>query len=376
MKTTFKILARPWIEGLQKAGLSFWKRLSPPLVAIAAALIVCGVLMLFMNFNPLLAYQALFESAIGNKSAIGTTIIKSLPLLITGLAVTIAYRAEIFNIGVEGQILVGGIFAVWVGTKVTGLPSFIHILLCMIAGMIGGMAYAWLPAWLKAKRGINEVIVTLLLNYMAALLLSWAVRGPLREPGQLYAKTAEVAETARLPILVPEMRLHPGIFIALILIALCYFFLWHTVPGFNIRFVGANQRAAEAAGINVSKTMMTSFLISGSLAGLAGTLHIIGTEYRMLESFLSGFGYDAIAAALVGQLHPFGVLLGGFFFGALRSGSNGMQISLGIPSTLIYVIQALIILFVLASYHIRFGWRWWKREKQMDVFKQKIQPGN
>ncbi|NPV77345.1 MAG: ABC transporter permease [Anaerolineae bacterium] len=376
MKTKFKLLTRPWLEGLQKAGLSSWKRLAPPFIAIAAALIVCGVLMLFMNFNPLLAYQALFESAIGNKSAIGTTIIKSLPLLITGLAVTIAYRTEIFNIGVEGQILVGGIFAIWVGTKVSGLPSFIHIPLCMIAGMAGGMAYALLPAWLKAKRGINEVIVTLLLNYVAALLLSWAVRGPLREPGQLYAKTAEIAETARLPILVPEMRLHPGIFIALILITLGYFFLWHTVPGFNIRFVGANQRAAEAAGINVPKTMMTSFLISGSLAGLAGTLHIIGTEYRMLESFLSGFGYDAIAAALVGQLHPLGVLLGGFFFGALRSGSNGMQISLGIPSTLIYVIQALIILFVLASYHIRFGWRWWKREKQRDVFKQEIQSRN
>ncbi|MCC6146425.1 MAG: ABC transporter permease [Anaerolineaceae bacterium] len=376
MKTTFKIPAFLRLKNLQKTALSLWKRLSPPLIAVAAALIVCGVLMLVMNFNPLLAYQALFESAIGNKSAIGTTIIKSLPLLITGLAVTIAYRAEIFNIGVEGQILIGGIFAVWVGTKVTGLPPFIHIPLCMIAGMVGGMAYAWLPAWLKAKRGINEVIVTLLLNYMAALLLSWVVRGPLREPGQLYAKTAEVAQTARLPILVPEMRLHPGIFIALILVVLCYFFLWRTVPGFNIRFVGANQRAAEAAGINVPKTMLTSFLISGSLAGLAGTLHIIGTEYRMLESFLSGFGYDAIAAALVGQLHPFGVLLGGFFFGALRSGSNGMQISLGIPSTLIYVIQALIILFVLASYHIRFGWRWWKREKQMDVFKKEIQPGN
>lgn len=349
---------------------STWKKIAPPLVAVAAALLVSGLLMLTMGFNPLKAVYALFESAIGNKSAIGTTIIKSLPLLITGLAVVIAYRAEIFNIGVEGQILVGGIFATWVGVKVTGLPSLAHIILVIAAGMIGGAIYALLPALLKAKRGINEVIVTMLMNYVAALLLSWVVRGPLREPGQLYAKTAEVATTARLPILVPEMRLHPGIFIALLLILLVYFFLWYTVPGFNIRFVGSNPRAAEAAGINVSRTIMVSFLLSGSLAGLAGTLHIIGTEYRMLETFLSGFGYDAIAAALVGQLHPFGVLLGGFFFGALRSGSNGMQISLGIPSTLIYVIQALIILFVLASYHIRFGLKWWKREKQLDFEKE------
>jgi general nucleoside transport system permease protein len=163
------------------------------------------------------------------------------------------------------------------------------------------------------------------------------------------------------------MRLTLGIFIALVLIILVYLFLWHTVAGFNIRAVGANQRFAESAGINVSKTMMTSFLISGGLAGMAGAVHLLGTDHYMLETFLSGFGYDSIAAALVGQLHPLGLLLGGFFFGALRAGSNNLQISLGLPSTLIFIVQALVIVFVLASYHIRFGKRWWKREKEADL---------
>ena len=140
-----------------------------------------------------------------------------------------------------------------------------------------------------------------------------------------------------------------------------YFYLWRTVFGFNIRFVGANPRAAEAAGVNVSRTILWSMLISGGCGGLAAAVHLMGTERRLLETFLSGFGYDSIAAALVGQLHPAGLLLGGFFFGALRAGSNGMQISVGIPSTLIFVIQGVIIVFVLASYNIRFGRHWWKR---------------
>ena len=343
------------------------KALLAPLIAVFLSLVVCGIIIFLLGFDPLESYIALFQSAFGNKSALGTTIVKSMPLLIGGLAITIAYRAEIFNIGIEGQIAIGGLFATWATTTFSGLPPYLHIPLGLVAGIVGGMLFAFLPGWLKATRGINEVIITLLMNYVALLIVSWAVRGPLRAPDQLFAKSAQVVDAARLPILAPEYRLTPAIFVAVILLVLGYFYLWHTVSGFNIRFVGANPRAAEAAGVNVKRTILWSMLISGGLGGLAGALHLMGTEHRMLETFLVGYGYDSIAAALVGQLHPFGVLLGGVFFGALRSGSNGMQILVGIPSTLIFVIQGIIIVFVLASYHIKFGKRWWKREKELDV---------
>lgn len=329
------------------------KMILPPIIAIGLSLVVCGIIIALMGFNPLKAYIALYNSAFGGRSAIGTTIERTFPLLIGGLAITIAYRAEIFNIGIEGQIAIGGTFAAMMTTTFTGLPAFLHLPLGIAAGIVGGMIFAFLPAWLKAIRGINEVIVTLLMNYVAALIISWAVRGPLRAPGQLFAKSAPVVDAARLPILNPAYRLSAAIFVALILLVLGYFFLWHTVTGFRIRFVGVNQRAAEAGGVHVPTTILLAMLVSGGLGGMAGALHLQSTEYRMLETFMVGYGYDSIAVALVGQLHPLGVLLGGIFFGALRSGSLGMQIMVGIPSTLVYVIQGIIILFVLASYQVR-----------------------
>jgi general nucleoside transport system permease protein len=338
-----------------------------PFLAMLLALLVCGVIIWVMGYNPIEAYFALVESSFGSKSAIGTTIVKSMPLIIGGLAITIAYRAKIFNIGIEGQIAIGGVFAAWATTTFTGLPSYLHIPLGMIAGIFGGMLYAFLPGLLKAKWNINEVIVTLLMNYVAVLLISWAVRGPLRAPGQLFAKSAQVVENAQLPILLTEFRLNPGIFIALVLLILGYFYLWHTVAGFNVRFVGANPRAAEAAGINVPRTILFTMLISGGLGGFAGAIHLQGTEHRLLETFMAGYGYDSIAAALVGQLHPIGVLFGAFFFGILRSGSIGMQISVGIPSTLIYIIQGITIVFILASQHIRFGGRRWRGKKDKEI---------
>ena len=345
----------------------YGRRLYPPLLAIFAALLLSGVVMLIMGYNPQNAYLALIEGAFGNMSAIGTTISKSLPLIIGGMGVIIAYRAEVFNIGVEGQMIMGGIFTCWVATRITGLPSILHIPLALAAGTTAGSLYALLPAWLKAKRNINEVIVTLLLNYVAELILGWAIRGPLNEPGVGYARSSEVLPSAQLPILIPEMRFHPGLIIAVAVLLLGYFFMWHTVPGFKIRYVGANKRAAEASGVNLYKTIMTATLLSGAISGLAGSVHLLGTDHRLFETFLDGFGYDAIAAATVGQLHPLGLFLGGLFFGSLRSGSNNILIEEGIPSTLIYVIQAFIILFVLASYHVRFGLRWWKRECHEDL---------
>ena len=337
------------------------------MLAVTAALLLSGILMLVMGYNPLLAYVALFEGAFGNMSAIGTTINKSLPLIIGGMGVIIAYRAEVFNIGIEGQMIMGGIFSCWVATRISGLPPLLHILLALAAGTAAGMLYALLPAWLKARRNINEVIVTLLLNYVAELILGWAIRGPITEPGQGYARSAEVFTSAQLPILIPAMRFHPGLIIAVFILILGYFFMWHTVPGFNIRYVGANKRAAEAAGISIYKTIMLATLLSGAISGFAGSVHLLGTDHRLFETFLDGFGYDSIAAATVGQLHPLGLFLGGLFFGSLRSGSNNILITLGIPSTLIYVIQAFIILFVLASYRIQLGRGWWKRDHKGDL---------
>lgn len=334
-----------------------------PLVAVLLAFVVGSLIILAKGVNPLEAYAALFKGAFGSLDSIGTTIRKATPLLLTGLAVVFGYRGGVFNIGAEGQLILGGMAATAVGIRLQGAPVWLHVTLCVLAAMAAGSLWSLLPGALKAFRGFNEVITTLMMNYIAVQVLAWSVRQDtvtggtwqlwkylgLKDPTQPFAKSATIFDSAKLPVLWDQMRLNLGAVIAVLAAILVFIILWRTAFGFAVRTVGSNPRAAKYAGIRVSRTMLMTMLISGALAGLAGGVEIMGNQGRIIDSFLINAGFDGIPVALVGQLHPFGAMLSALFFGGLRAGSNTMQIMVGVPISLIYILQALAILFAIAG---------------------------
>ena len=334
-----------------------------PVGAILLAFAVGSLIILAKGVNPLEAYAALFRGAFGGLDSIGTTIRKATPLLLTGLAVVLGYRGGVFNIGAEGQLILGAMAATAVGVRFQGAPVWLHVPLCLLAAGLAGGLWAALPGFLKAVRGFNEVITTLMMNYIAVQLLAWTVRQDavhgltwriwqylgLKDGTQPFPRSATIFESAQLPVLWPQMRLNLGAVVAVLAAIFVFILLWRTAFGFGIRTVGSNARAARYAGMKVARTIMTTMLISGMLAGLAGAVEIMGNQGRIIDDFLVNAGYDGIPVALVGQLHPVGALLSALFFGSLRAGSNTMQIAVGVPVSLIYILQALAILFAIAG---------------------------
>jgi len=318
-----------------------------PVLAVVASLLVGSIVIGLLGVNPLVAYGYLFSGAAGNLGQLTMTIVNSVPLIFAGLAVTLAFRAGVFNIGAEGQLYMGALFAVWAGTAFH-LPAGLHLLVALTFGVAGGVLWAAIPGYLNARRGLNEVITTILMNYIAVWLVAYMVRYPLREPGW-NPQTAQVLEGARLPILVQGTSLHAGILLALVAAFLVHILLTRTGLGFAIRMVGANREASRYAGVNVAAVTIITMALSGALAGLAGASEILGTRYRLLEGFSPGWGFDAIAVALVGRTTALGTVLGALFFGALRTGANVMQSATGLPVVAVYLIQGLVVLFMIAG---------------------------
>jgi len=335
-----------------------------PVWAVLISFLVGSLVIIGAGANPLQAYLALISGAIGNEGLVATTLIKSVPLMLGGLAIAVAFRSGVFNIGVEGQIYIGALFAVWAGSALR-LPAGIHLVVALAAGMLGGFLWSAIPGYLKATRGFNEVVVTIFMNYIAIDLVDYLVQGPLREPGWNY-QTRAVADTARLPIILPGTDLHFGLIVALIMAGLVYVLLFHTPLGFRLRMVGSNPEAARYSGIKVTRVTVLAMAISGALAGLAGAVEILGVQFRLLSGFSPGWGFDSIAVALVGQLHPIGLLLSALFFGALRTGANSMQTAVGLPVVVVYVIQGLTVLFMMIGTAVQhFGlWRPARRERK------------
>ncbi len=334
-----------------------------PIWAVLIAVLLGSVVIIGAGADPIKAYVALVHGAVGNQGSIATTLVKSVPLMLGGLAIALSFRAGVFNIGVEGQIYMGALFAVWAGTALQ-LPPVIHLLVALALGMLGGFLWSAIPGYLKAARGFNEVVVTIFMNYIAIDLVAYLVQGPIKEPGWNY-QTAAVAGTARLPIIWPGTSLHFGLILALVMAGLVYLLLFHTPLGFRLRMVGANPDAARYAGIKVTRMTVLAMALSGALAGLAGAVEILGVQYRLLAGFSPGWGFDSIAVALVGQLHPVGLLLSALFFGALRTGANSMQTAVGLPVVVVYVIQGLTVLFMMIGAAIQqYGiWRPARAEK-------------
>ncbi|MCL5075821.1 MAG: ABC transporter permease [Chloroflexi bacterium] len=335
-----------------------------PLWATAFALAVGAVLIRLIGLNPIEAYQGLWDGAFGNANAIGVTLMQATPLTLAGLGVLFAFRAGLWNIGAEGQLYAGATAATLIALNFPGLPSFVHIPLAMLAGFIAGAIWAGIPGYLKARRGVNEIISTLMLNYVAINAVNWLVRGPLQEPQRYFPQTIPIQRSAELPILLPDSQLHAGIIVALAAAFIVHMILWRTTLGFQVRAVGAGPSAAHYAGINVARSIILTMAISGGLAGLAGTNEILGVQHRLRDTFSPGYGYDGIVVALLGQLQPAGVILASLFFGSLRSGASMMQRTAQVPVTLVYIIQGLVVLLVVGTYVIQQLPKWSRRRRQ------------
>jgi ABC-type uncharacterized transport system permease subunit len=323
------------------------------------------------------AYVTLFEGAFGSPArivqAIGTwhstgetrelieafrpfaeSLVISTPYIFAGLAVAIGFRGGLFNIGAEGQLFVGGLASAYVGYSISGLPWFLHLPLALLAGIAAGAFWGAIPGYLKARTGAHEVINTIMMNYIAFRLTDYLLQGgPMTRPDGLPI-TPEIAPSAYLPALFPRpMRLHAGFFLALAVAVLVYWFLWKTTKGFEIRMVGANPHAARYAGVRITRTTVLTMALSGALAGLAGANQVLGLDHKMVRAFSTGYGFDSIALALLGNSHPLGVVLASLLFGFLRGGAARMQSVAGVPVEIIRIIQGMVIIFIAAPEIIR-----------------------
>ena len=303
---------------------------------------------------------------------ISESLVFSTPYIFAGLGVALGFRGGLFNIGGEGQVFVAGLASVYVGYAVTGIPFPLHMLLAIIVGILAAGLWGGIAGFLKATTGAHEVINTIMLNYIAFRLADYLLTGPMIAGSGALPITPDVLPSAYIPSLFPSpMRVHWGFFLAIAVAVLVYWFLWKTPLGFEIRMGGANPRAARYAGVRIKLITVLTMALSGALAGLSGISQILGVEHRLVRAFSAGYGFDAIALALLGNSHPLGVVLASLLFGFLRSGAARMQSAAGTPVELIKVIQGLVIVFIAAPEIIRSLYGLNKKRKQIAITESK-----
>jgi ABC-type uncharacterized transport system permease subunit len=329
-----------------------------PLLATLAALGVFAVILMTLGANPVEAYGALIEGAVGSPNAIADTLVKATPLLLIGLGTCIAFRGGVVNIGGEGQLVVGAIAATLLGLLYPEAPGYVIIPLAMLMGFLAGAVWGAIPGALKAYFNVNEILSTIMMNQIAVQGMNFLLRDAMIDPVQLEAasripQTARLAKEFDLPRLIPT-RLHLGALLAVIVAILVYIFLWRTTIGYRIRAVGLNADAARYAGINVKRYVVLSLLLSGALGGLAGAVQVYGVSHRMFTDgsaagFTGSAGFNGIVAALFGQLHPLGTIPAAILFGALLVGANKLQRVVQVPSALVTALNGLVVVFVVSS---------------------------
>jgi simple sugar transport system permease protein len=319
-------------------------------IAVALGLLALVLGLWAAGYDPGAALAALWRGAFGSWYAItSATLVRSVPLVVIGLGICLAFRAGAFNIGADGQFYAGAIAATWVGLHVGGWPAPAAIAAVMIGGALAGAAWVLLPVWLSLRFGVLEVISTLLLNFVAESLVSWMVTGPLQQATRVYPQSDPIAAAARLPVL-PGTRLHLGFLIAILLAIGLWWVLTRTVWGFQLLAVGTGPRAAAVTGrISVARITAVALLASGALAGLAGGLEVSGVSYALFQNLSPGYGFTGIAVALLAKLRPLGVLGTGILFGALEAGAGAMQRDAGIPAVAVYLVEAVIIIVILLA---------------------------
>jgi ABC-type uncharacterized transport system permease subunit len=333
-----------------------WNAISVPFAAVFLALLIGGIILWISGAPPLRAYAALFQGAFGSPEAIQRTLEKATPLIFSGLAIAFAFKAGLFNIGAQGQLLLGALVAAVVGFGVTGLPPIIHAPLALLAGGVAGALYGAIPGALKAYTGAHEVITTIMLNYVAINITDYFADGPLKDPtpGNVVARTPLVADSASIGGLgsVPI-----GFLLALVAATIIWWLLWHTTIGYEIRTVGLSPHAARYAGMKVARTVVMTMVLSGFLAGIGGSVETLGVVGRYQPGFNVGLGFDGITIALLGRTHPFGVIPAAILVGAMDAGASQMQFDAGVAKEITDVIQALMLFFVAADMVVRWIFR-------------------
>lgn len=336
-----------------------------PLVAIIVALVIGGLVMQIAGYQSILAITSLITGAFGGFSEFMETLNKAIPLMLTALSYAFAKRCGIINLGAEGQLYIGALFATLAGTNYAGLPMFLHIPLTLAAGFLGGALYGLIIGLLKAKFGASELITTIMFNYIAIAFCGWLIAGPIKDTSgsSNFPQSRAIYETAQLPKLFQGTRLHAGIIVALLAQVVYYVFVWKSKKGFEMRVIGKNPYAAEYAGMKVVPISLLSIFIAGGFAGLGGAVELMGVQMRLMDNFSSNFGFAGVAVALLGNNTAMGIGFAGVLFGALRSGANKMQMMTNVPTATIYMIQGLIILFVIGRAMFDFS-RWFQKPKQ------------
>lgn len=330
----------------------------PPLVAVIVALAIGGVVIVMVGESPVTAYSALLQGAFGSVDAITSTLVRQVPLLLTGLSYAVAFQAGQINLGTEGQMYLGALAAGLTGYMLH-LPGPLMIPVVILAGALAGGLWGWLAGLLKSKFGISEFLTTLMMNYIANFFTQWAVNNPFKDVGMI-PQTPKIAENAWLPILVPGTRLHAGYLIALLVVVLLWYFLQRTRRGYEFRMNGLNPLFAEYGGINRTATIRQSMLLAGALSGLAGAIEVMGIHHRFIDGFSIGYGFDGVSSAILGSATPLGTYVASFLFSALNTGAMGMDRNTAVPFELRSVVQAVIIFFIASNLFINSG-KWLTR---------------
>ncbi|ALG91791.1 hypothetical protein TQ29_04520 [Actibacterium sp. EMB200-NS6] len=343
-----------------------------PIIAVAAALILGALTMLATNVDLATigrSYVALLVGSVGSLNALSETLTAATPLVLAGLGLALGFRAGLFNIGAEGQVLMGGMAAVIFGFSFAALPAVLLLPLSLLAGALGGALYASVAGWLRATTGAHEVILTIMLNSISYRLVDFLLSLPaVQKTGRADPISKSVPEAAELPRLLtwidPNLRVHAGIFLMLAAVAVIFWVLFRSKLGFEFRASGENPEAARFAGMRSGVIIVAAMAASGALAGLAGANQVLGVLGRATPGFSAGIGFTAISVALLGRSHPVGVLLAGLLFGALEAGGRQMQVDAGVSIDLISIIQALIIVFIAAPLLVRAIFPWVFRRAQ------------
>jgi simple sugar transport system permease protein len=316
------------------------------LIILIIALLIGAVVMYLSGRDPISAYLALWEGAFGNGYRFADTLDRSTIMILAGIAGSIAFRTNIINLGLEGQLYIGAFAAAWVGFTFTNLPSIVHLPLCMIAGILGGALWTLPVLYLKMRWKIPELVPTLMLNYIAIRITDYLIAFPFRDPTAPMAGSPLIAASAKLPKLIKGSTINIGFIIAIALIFLTYWFLFKTKIGYELRMVGLNQDFAAAAGLPVKRSIILAMTLSGGVIGLGGALMIMGFFGRFLGGFSSGYGWDGFMIAIIAQNHPFAVFPTALFFGALANGALTMQSVTGVPQAVVAMVKGTLVLFV------------------------------
>lgn len=323
------------------------RRILSAVLSVLFALLIGGLIIEATGESALHTYRVLFMGALAGRNALAESLLKMSTLLLTGLSYAFVVQCGLINIGAEGQLYMGAALSAFVGIRFSFLPGPLLMACAVLAGFAGGAFWGGLVGLLKVRFHANEIITSLMLNYIAIQLISYLVGGPMKDTTQAYPYSPAIQEAAKLPVILGGTRLHAGICIALLCLLFYWFFFKYTAPGYRMRVIGHNERSADYAGFNVKRHILFATVMGGGFAGLGGALEILGVQHRLFENFSIGYGFDGIAASLLAGNSPLGMLFTSFLFGALKNGGNSIQMFTGVPSALATIVQAVVIIAVL-----------------------------